>query len=134
MVYESQLNTADMLELLSRSVEKDTSVGFTTCGVHRDDFSLLMNGKPIRNFGSQGQKKSFLMALKFAQYVYTSRVVLAKPLLLLDDLFDKLDSQRVKRVVEIIVGTDFGQIFISDTDRSNLSSIFDQRQVSIIQL
>ena len=132
--YESQLHNYDLLTQFQRSFDKDRALGFTSAGIHRDDFSFSMNGKPIRNFGSQGQKKSFLMSLKFGQYMYTSKQLGLQPILILDDLFDKLDHSRVGHVVEIITGSDFGQIFISDTDRNNLSGIFPGEDAKIIQL
>jgi DNA replication and repair protein RecF len=134
ITYESQLHDARLLALLERTFERDRVLGFTSAGIHRDDFTFSMNGKPIRNFGSQGQKKSFLMSLKFGQYQHMSSLMTVKPILILDDLFDKLDKTRVSRVVDIIGGNDFGQIFISDTDRSNLTEVFSRADARIIQL
>lgn len=134
VTYESQLHRSDMLSLLGHTYERDRVMGFTSSGIHRDDFTLKMDGRSIRNFGSQGQKKTFLMALKFGQYLYTANALSLKPILILDDLFDKLDHGRVTQVVNIICSTDFGQIFISDTDRNNLSEIFGHGQASVIQL
>ena len=123
--YKSDLDRGPLTELMRKNREKDTILKYTTTGIQRDDFLFTMNGWPIRKCGSQGQQKSFLVALKFAQYhLMTQRKGFA-PILLLDDLFDKLDMGRVQNLLSMVAGTDFGQIFLSDSNKVRLSGIVD---------
>lgn len=124
--YRSELASASMGELLLASRERDIVNGFTTSGVHRDDMSLRIGGYPLRKYGSQGQQKSFLMSLKLAQYRILAEVRGERPLLLLDDLFDKLDTSRVENLLTLVAGDDFGQIFITDCNRSRLETILSR--------
>lgn len=124
--YRSELASASMGELLLASRERDIVNGFTTSGVHRDDMSLRIGGYPLRKYGSQGQQKSFLMSLKLAQYRILAEVCGERPLLLLDDLFDKLDTSRVENLLTLVAGDDFGQIFITDCSRSRLETILSR--------
>lgn len=124
--YRSELASASMGELLLASRERDILNGFTTSGVHRDDMSLRIGGYPLRKYGSQGQQKSFLMSLKLAQYRILTEVCGERPLLLLDDLFDKLDTSRVENLLTLVAGDDFGQIFITDCNRSRLETILSR--------
>lgn len=124
--YRSELASASMGELLLASRERDIVNGFTTSGVHRDDMSLRIGGYPLRKYGSQGQQKSFLMSLKLAQYRILTEVCGERPLLLLDDLFDKLDTSRVENLLTLVAGDDFGQIFITDCNRSHLETILSR--------
>ena len=124
--YRSELASASMGELLLASRERDIVNGFTTSGVHRDDMSLRIGGYPLRKYGSQGQQKSFLMSLKLAQYRILAEVCGERPLLLLDDLFDKLDTSRVENLLALVAGDDFGQIFITDCNRSRLETILSR--------
>lgn len=124
--YRSELASASMGELLLASRERDIVNGFTTSGVHRDDMSLRIGGYPLRKYGSQGQQKSFLMSLKLAQYRILAEVCGERPLLLLDDLFDKLDTSRVENLLTLVAGDDFGQIFITDCNRSRLETILSR--------
>ena len=124
--YRSELASASMGELLLASRERDIVNGFTTSGVHRDDMSLCIGGYPLRKYGSQGQQKSFLMSLKLAQYRILAEVCGERPLLLLDDLFDKLDTSRVENLLTLVAGDDFGQIFITDCNRSRLETILSR--------
>ena len=122
--YVSQLqNGSSFAELLKKNREKDFIVGYTTVGVHRDDLEMTMAGAPIRKFGSQGQNKTYLIALKLAQFDFLHRLKNEKPILLFDDIFDKLDATRVDRIVRMMTDNHFGQVFISDTNREHLSSI-----------
>jgi len=132
--YESQLNKNDLLSMLGSTLERDKILGYTSAGIHRDDFSFVMNDSPVKNFGSQGQKKTFLLALKFTQQEYTFNKTNIKPILLLDDLFDKLDKARVAQIISVVSSDLFGQIFISDTDKSNLSTLFPKENATIIDL
>ncbi len=129
--YESQLAKGDMKALLEKNIERDKILTYTTVGIHRDDLSFCFEDNLIKNVASQGQKKSFLLALKFAQYQLIKEFKNGqKPLLLLDDLFDKLDKERTKNIFDIVERQDFGQIFITDTDKILLNTIFEQRKES----
>lgn len=123
--YESDLSKAPLEELLSVSYEKDRILKYTTAGLQRDDFVFKMNGWPIRRHGSQGQQKSFLVSLKFAQYEIMKKNYGFAPILLLDDVFDKLDMGRISNLLEMVSGKDFGQIFITDSNKVRMSGIVD---------
>lgn len=123
--YESELSKASLEELLAVSYEKDRILKYTTAGLQRDDFSFKMNGWPIRRHGSQGQQKSFLVSLKFAQYEIMKKNYGFAPVLLLDDVFDKLDMGRISNLLEMVSGKDFGQIFITDSNKVRMSGIVD---------
>ncbi|MGC9150809.1 MAG: DNA replication/repair protein RecF [Microbacter sp.] len=129
--YRSQLEANDLLQSLRQYRERDRVVGFTTVGVHRDDLEMLLDGYPIKKIGSQGQNKSFLIAMKLAQYDLVSRFSHMNPLLLLDDIFDKLDAERVERLVHLVGGSDFGQIFITDTNRDHLIDILKSTSLEV---
>ena len=102
---------------------RDEFLGYTTVGVHKDDIEMQMNSMPVKRIASQGQCKTYVISMRLAQYDFLSRSTGLKPLLLLDDIFDKLDSTRVERIIELVAGDKFGQIFITDTNRSHLDSI-----------
>lgn len=123
--YKSDLSSAPLREILAGSRDRDMALRYTSAGVQRDDFVFTMDGHPIRRAGSQGQQKSFLVALKFAQYEIMKRAYGFAPILLLDDVFDKLDLTRISNLISMVAGADFGQIFITDTDRARLSGIID---------
>ncbi len=124
--YRSDLEKASLPEILSDCRERDYALKYTSAGVQRDDFVFLMDGQPIRRFGSQGQQKSFLVALKFAQYEIMKQAYGFAPTLLLDDVFDKLDLGRISNLVSMVAGSDFGQIFITDCDRTRLQGVVDR--------
>ena len=124
--YKSDLEKASLTELFAAHRERDLILRYTSSGVQRDDFLFTMDGHPIRRAGSQGQQKSFLVALKFAQYEIMKRSYGFAPMLLLDDVFDKLDLGRISNLISMVAGADFGQIFITDTDRARLSGIVDR--------
>ncbi|MBR4498460.1 MAG: DNA replication and repair protein RecF [Bacteroidales bacterium] len=129
--YSSQLNDGDMLTLLAKNHERDKLLTYTTVGVHRDDLHFYFGDNLIKTVASQGQKKSFLLAMKFAQYqLITNYKNGEKPILLLDDLFDKLDTDRARKIFEIVERQDFGQIFITDTDKILLQQVFAEREHS----
>lgn len=113
--YESQLSDDTLLNLLEKNIEKDRALQYTSVGVHKDDLSFTIAGHPIKKFGSQGQQKSFLIALKLAQFHFIKQLADTTPILLLDDIFDKLDENRVSHIVGLVKDDNFGQIFISDT-------------------
>lgn len=123
--YESELDKAPLDSLLAASFEKDRILKHTSTGIHRDDFVFTMNGHPIRRFGSQGQQKSFLVSLKFAQYEIMKRKYGFAPLLLLDDVFDKLDMGRISNLLQMVASNDFGQIFITDSNKVRMEGIVD---------
>ena len=123
--YESELSKADMDSLLVASFDKDKVLKYTSSGIHRDDFVFRMNGWPIRRCGSQGQQKSFLVSLKFAQYEIMKRSYGFAPILLLDDVFDKLDMGRISNLLQMVASNDFGQIFITDSNKVRMSGIVD---------
>ena len=124
--YRSELDKGSLLEILSDCRERDYALKYTSAGVQRDDFVFMMDSQPIRRFGSQGQQKSFLVALKFAQYEIMKQAYGFAPTLLLDDVFDKLDLGRISNLVSMVAGSDFGQIFITDCDRTRLQGIVDR--------
>ena len=123
--YKTDLDRGSLRELLAEGLEKDKVLGFTGRGVQRDEFVFTMDGHPIRRVGSQGQQKSFLVALKFAQYDIMRKSYGYPPTLLLDDVFDKLDPSRTANLIGMVAGKDFGQIFITDCNKSRLSPIVD---------
>ncbi|MBR0030631.1 MAG: DNA replication and repair protein RecF, partial [Bacteroidales bacterium] len=124
--YRSDLTERDFPELMRSHRSRDLALRYTCAGVQRDDFLFTMEGFPIRRCGSQGQQKSFLVALKFAQYEIMKEAGGRPPVLLLDDLFDKLDMDRVGNLLSMVAGNDFGQIFISDTDKTRTEALVDK--------
>jgi len=121
--YQSQLKDQDFRKLLEESVSKDTVLQYTSVGIHKDDLELKIDDNPIKKLGSQGQNKTYLISLKFAQFDFIRSVNTVKPILLLDDIFDKLDSSRVGQIVKLVSDSNFGQIFITDTNREHLDGI-----------
>lgn len=115
ITYKSQLFEKPISELLEQNLQKDRMLQYTGVGPHKDDLSFEIEGHPIKKFGSQGQQKSFLIALKLAQFDFIKKLSKSSPLLLLDDIFDKLDEQRVAHIVALVAENELGQIFISDT-------------------
>jgi DNA replication and repair protein RecF len=101
-------------------------VGFSLCGIHKDELDMTLGGFPIKREGSQGQSKSYLVSLKLAQFDFLKRQGHTVPLLLLDDIFDKLDISRVEQIVKLVSEDTFGQIFITDTDKNRLTRILPQ--------
>ncbi len=123
LVYDSQLFDKNLLLLLQESLPKDRAVQYTTVGIHKDDLLFEIEGNPIKKFGSQGQQKSFLIALKLAQFEFVKQQNNVKPILLFDDIFDKLDKFRVGKIIELVNENTFGQIFISDTDEERTENV-----------
>ncbi|MGN0195896.1 MAG: DNA replication/repair protein RecF [Candidatus Cryptobacteroides sp.] len=123
--YVSDMDRAPLGDLLAASRERDSVLHFTSAGPQRDDIEFLMNGHPIRRYGSQGQQKSFLVALKFAQYEIMKKCYGYAPQLLLDDVFDKLDVGRIANLLHMVAGQDFGQIFISDSNKTRLAGVVE---------
>lgn len=121
--YESQLSTEDFMQLNQKNRPKDLVLARTTGGIHKDDLNFLMNGRELKEYGSQGQLKSFVLALKLSQYKILHQVRNIKPILLLDDIFDKLDKQRVSNLLSIVRGEDFGQVLLTDTQEDRIHEI-----------
>ena len=121
--YKSQLKNHTLQELLISNIEKDKVLQYTSVGTHKDDIEFLIGNYPIKKFGSQGQQKSFLIALKLAQYEVLKAKSGNSPILLLDDIFDKLDSKRVKQIIKMVNDSNFGQLFISDTDAKRTENV-----------
>ena len=115
-----------MLEALQNSLEKDKVIQYTTAGIHKDDLSFEIGDYSIKKFGSQGQQKSYLIALKLAQFQFIRQQSEVTPILLLDDIFDKLDENRVSQIVELVNNDEFGQIFITDTHHERTENILKQ--------
>ena len=115
LAYQSKLSENNLETLLKNALEKDRALQYTSVGVHKDDLDFTINGYPIKKFGSQGQQKSFLIALKLAQFHFIKEQAKTTPILLLDDIFDKLDENRVAQIVSLVDNDEFGQLFISDT-------------------
>ena len=122
--YTSHCQRGPLLEVIQRDRHKDLAVGFSLHGVHRDDLEFTLDGHLMKREGSQGQNKTYAIALKLAQFDFLKRTALqTTPLLLLDDIFDKLDAERVEQIVRLVSGDAFGQIFITDTNRDHLDQI-----------
>jgi DNA replication and repair protein RecF len=123
LAYQSHLADCDYEDALVRSVAKDRYLEYTTLGIHKDDLVFKMDGWPVRLLGSQGQQKSYLVALKLAKFEYIKRKSGISPILLLDDIFDKFDAERVEQIIRLVGSHRFGQIFITDTHQSRLHEI-----------
>ena len=123
MRYQSDLNSSTPKEIFQRSQQQDLRFGYTTAGPHRDDMLFFIEGFPIKKVGSQGQQKSFLIALKLAQFQIIKQISGKLPILLLDDLFDKLDMTRVEYLLSLVAGETFGQIFITDSNKVRINQI-----------
>ena len=123
--YKSQLRDKTLAELFQESLRKDRILQYTTCGIHRDDLEMSLDGYPLKKVGSQGQQKTFQLALKLGKYEFIRQVSGKTPILLLDDVFDKFDNQRVEQIVRLVSENMFGQIFITDTDRERIGKILD---------
>lgn len=127
--YISHCQRGPLLEVIQRDRHKDRIMGYSLHGIHRDDLEITLNGQPMRREGSQGQQKTFVVALKLAQYEFLKRTnAHTTPLLLMDDIFDKLDARRVEQIVNLVSSDRFGQIFITDTNRDHLDSILRHGQ------
>lgn len=121
--YKSQLNDAPLSQLFEENLKKDRALQYTSVGTHRDDLSFKIESHPIKKFGSQGQQKSYLIALKLAQFDFIKAQSNTTPILLLDDIFDKLDESRVTQIIDLVNDDNFGQLFISDTHADRTEAI-----------
>lgn len=124
--YVSDLQQGALDELLKECREKDSFLKFTSAGIHKDEIEFTLNGMPLKKCGSQGQQKSFLVALKLAQFDIMKQLHGVAPILLLDDVFDKLDMQRVEYLLSLVAGEAFGQIFISDSNKVRMATIVER--------
>jgi len=127
--YESALFIESFADLLAHSIEKDKILQYTTSGIHKDDLSMEIYGLPIKKNGSQGQQKTLLVALKLAQYQFIHQIRSLYPILLLDDIFDKLDEKRVRQIITVVSELQNGQIFITDTHPQRLKGILAELEV-----
>lgn len=127
--YVSQLSDRSLDQLLAVSVDRDCAARYTTHGIHKDDLELLISGYPLKKFGSQGQQKSFVVAIKLAQFDYTRDIKGFKPILLFDDIFDKLDDKRVHQIIRLVSENSFGQVFITDTQQSRIEKLFEEVRI-----
>ena len=130
LTYRSHLNEGDFNNSLQNSVDKDRILEYTTVGIHKDDLLMEMNDFPVKSLGSQGQQKSYLVALKLAKFDYIKRKAGFSPILLLDDIFDKFDADRVEQIIRLVGNNRFGQIFITDTHQSRLHDILSTHNTS----
>ncbi|RHJ95315.1 DNA replication/repair protein RecF [Parabacteroides bouchesdurhonensis] len=121
--YVSQLANGELKDMLQANRERDRILGYTSCGIHKDELEMTLENFLIRRVGSQGQNKTYLIALKLAQFVFLAKKGNTTPVLLLDDIFDKLDAARVEQIIKLVSGDTFGQIFITDTNRKYLDEI-----------
>ncbi|AMR31506.1 DNA recombination protein RecF [Mucilaginibacter sp. PAMC 26640] len=131
LIYESQLLNGSLDALLKKNIERDRILERTTSGIHKDDLQFTIHSMPMKKFGSQGQQKSFLIALKLAQYTFLTQKKGFKPLLLLDDIFDKLDEGRVTKLMQMVSNNDFGQVFITDTSVGRVQQVFEAINVDV---
>ncbi len=127
--YHSQLNEKELHIILKQNREKDRVLQYTSGGIHRDDIKMKINGYSLKNSGSQGQQKTFLISLKFAQFEFIKAVSKLKPILLLDDIFDKFDMERVGQIIKLTVDNKFGQIFITDTNKIRIKNILNKANI-----
>lgn len=123
LVYKSQLDEANLAEKLLKNRERDRIIGFSMNGIHKDELEMSLADHPMKRVGSQGQNKTYLISLKLAQFNFLKQTHGVNPILLLDDIFDKLDEKRVTKIVELVAGDEFGQIFISDTNSKHWEEI-----------
>ena len=123
LTYDSHARDASLLDVIKASRVRDPIMGYSLHGIHKDELNMLLGDFPIKREGSQGQNKTYLVALKLAQFDFLKRTGTTVPLLLLDDIFDKLDASRVEQIIKLVAGDNFGQIFITDTNREHLDRI-----------
>jgi len=124
--YTSHISEGNLDEQLKRTRQRDIILGFTSRGIHKDELMMELDGYPIKQVGSQGQNKSFLIAMKLGQFGFLKRYLGKTPILLIDDLFDKLDSNRVENIIRLVSGEEFGQIFITDTNKEHLNHLLQR--------
>lgn len=128
--YTSQLSRSKLYELLSQNRRKDLILGYTTSGIHRDDLEMTLNNHSLKKAGSQGQQKTYQLALKLGKFEFIKTASSKTPILLLDDVFDKFDHHRVEQIIHLVSENDFGQIFITDTDENRIKSLLNRISAS----
>lgn len=128
--YRSQLSEGDFAELLKINERKDAYAKHSTVGTHRDDLIFEIKGHPVKKFGSQGQQKSFIIALRLAQYEWLKNHLNVRPVLLLDDIFDKLDQSRVEKLMSLVSDDFFGQVLVTDTDKERLEKTLESKSLA----
>ena len=128
--YKSQLQDKNIIQLFEQNLERDRILQYTSVGIHKDDLTFEIDGYPIKKFGSQGQQKSYLIALKLAQFDFIKSQAKVKPILLLDDIFDKLDDLRVEQLINLVNNDNFGQLFISDTHEERTEEVIKRTEQS----
>jgi DNA replication and repair protein RecF len=126
LTYESQLNTSMFREGVQSSREKDRIIQYSTFGIHKDELGMTLGNHSMKKSGSQGQQKTFLVALKLAEFEFIRKLTQIPPILLLDDIFDKFDARRVKQIISLVAENQFGQIFITDTNEKRLLGILEE--------
>ncbi len=129
IVYQSSLHTEPMQTVLEGNLSKDRMLTYTSAGIHKDDLTFSMGNFPMKKYGSQGQQKSFVIAIKLAQFEYMKQAKSVKPILLLDDIFDKLDHKRVLQIIDLVNTDAFGQVFITDTQPERIKQLFTNNKV-----
>lgn len=122
--YQTSLRDQTLEEQLVMNRERDRLAQYTTGGIHKDDLIFMIHGFPVKKYGSQGQQKSFIIALKLAQFSFTRRIKGYHPILLFDDIFDKLDEQRVQQLMQLVAARNFGQVFVTDTHTERIEALF----------
>jgi DNA replication and repair protein RecF len=125
LIYQSQLQTETFENLLQQNRQRDFLLQYTTAGIHKDDLDLRLNGYPIKKTGSQGQQKTFLVALKLSQFDFVFKLNGFKPIILFDDIFDKFDHLRVRHILQLVSENHFGQVFITDTDGARIKKLLE---------
>jgi DNA replication and repair protein RecF len=130
IIYESQLFEKDMRNLLNDSLRKDMILQYTTNGIHKDELDMKLGGYSLKKTGSQGQQKTFVVALKLAKFDFIKNICKMNPILLLDDIFDKFDHSRVEQIIRLVAENNFGQIFITDTSISHLKKILEEINIA----
>jgi DNA replication and repair protein RecF len=126
LTYESQLNDSGFAKGIRACHEKDRIIQYSTFGIHKDDLGMALGEHSLKKSGSQGQQKTFLVALKLAEFEFIRKITKIPPILLLDDIFDKFDASRVKQIISLVAENQFGQIFITDTNEQRLLGILDE--------
>lgn len=128
IIYQSSLNETPLRDQLLQTRQKDLMAQYTTRGIHKDDLEFRIHQVPVKKFGSQGQQKTFIISLKLAQYAFTRKIKGFQPVLLFDDIFDKLDEMRVQELMQMVNHEDFGQVFVTDTHPGRLQQLLENIQ------
>jgi DNA replication and repair protein RecF len=130
LTYQSQFDCDDVKEMYIKMLEKEILYKRPLIGIHKDDYNFIINDKELKKYGSQGQIKSFLYALRVAEFLYLKEHLNMKPILILDDFFEKLDKQRLTQLINLINNDTFDQVFLSDTELERSQKIFDENKIS----